>query len=108
MALGDIVDHFLDEHRLADARAAEQADLAALCIRRDQVDHLDAGDQNAAFGRLVDEFGGLGVDRRAADGVHRRSDEHTSELQSLMRISYAVFCLNKNKITHLHQYNTTT
>src|SRR3546814_7159590 len=28
-----------------------------------------------------------------------RSDEHTSELQSLMRISYAVFCLNKNKQT---------
>src|SRR3546814_8863987 len=26
----------------------------------------------------------------------RRSEEHTSELQSLMRISYAVFCLNKN------------
>src|SRR3546814_2925798 len=26
---------------------------------------------------------------------HRRSEEHTSELQSLMRISYAVFCLNK-------------
>src|SRR3546814_6933555 len=29
----------------------------------------------------------------------RRSEEHTSELQSLMRISYAVFCLNKQKIT---------
>src|SRR3546814_3316001 len=29
----------------------------------------------------------------------RRSDEHTSELQSLMRISYAVFCLKKKKIT---------
>src|SRR3546814_4156800 len=28
-------------------------------------------------------------------GVHRRSEEHTSELQSLMRISYAVFCLKK-------------
>src|SRR3546814_8928939 len=27
-----------------------------------------------------------------------RSEEHTSELQSLMRISYAVFCLKKNKI----------
>src|SRR3546814_7041716 len=27
----------------------------------------------------------------------RRSEEHTSELQSLMRISYAVFCLNKTK-----------
>src|SRR3546814_6245439 len=33
-----------------------------------------------------------------------RSEEHTSELQSLMRISYAVFCL-KNKITTLHTYN---
>src|SRR3546814_1989590 len=32
-----------------------------------------------------------------------RSEEHTSELQSLMRISYAVFCLKKkNKITHLN------
>src|SRR3546814_7418046 len=28
-------------------------------------------------------------------GTRRRSEEHTSELQSLMRISYAVFCLNK-------------
>src|SRR3546814_2370848 len=34
--------------------------------------------------------------------IHARSEEHTSELQSLMRISYAVFCLNKkiNKKTH--------
>src|SRR3546814_2205809 len=32
----------------------------------------------------------------------RRSEEHTSELQSLMRNSYAVFCLNKKKITHLN------
>src|SRR3546814_1958061 len=37
-------------------------------------------------------------------GIHRRSEEHTSELQSLMRNSYAVFCLkkknnNKNKQT---------
>src|SRR3546814_4492071 len=32
---------------------------------------------------------------------HSRSEEHTSELQSLMRISYAVFCLKKKKIqTH--------
>src|SRR3546814_4939452 len=29
------------------------------------------------------------------DGLQRRSEEHTSELQSLMRISYAVFCLKK-------------
>src|SRR3546814_1020729 len=31
-----------------------------------------------------------------------RSEEHTSELQSLMRISYAVFCLKKKKISHIH------
>src|SRR3546814_7564148 len=35
-----------------------------------------------------------------------RSEEHTSELQSLMRISYAVFCLKKKRI--YTQYNTTT
>src|SRR3546814_3346537 len=43
-----------------------------------------------------------------------RSEEHTSELQSLMRISYAVFCLKKKKknqkelhhtITHINPYN---
>src|SRR3546814_3567851 len=32
---------------------------------------------------------------RLAQSVFRRSEEHTSELQSLMRISYAVFCLKK-------------
>src|SRR3546814_10617755 len=31
--------------------------------------------------------------------LHSRSEEHTSELQSLMRISYAAFCLNKKKAT---------
>src|SRR3546814_4245967 len=36
----------------------------------------------------------------------KRSEEHTSELQSLMRISYAVFCLKKkNKRTHTHEPN---
>src|SRR3546814_8598356 len=33
----------------------------------------------------------------AATGPDARSEEHTSELQSLMRISYAVFCLKKKK-----------
>src|SRR3546814_2863011 len=32
-------------------------------------------------------------------GAMKRSEEHTSELQSLMRISYAVFCLKKKKIS---------
>src|SRR3546814_4385300 len=35
--------------------------------------------------------------RPAAGPFGQRSEEHTSELQSLMRISYAVFCLKKNK-----------
>src|SRR3546814_3074846 len=34
-----------------------------------------------------------------------RSDEHTSELQSLMRIPYAVFCLKKKKTKHSHHNN---
>src|SRR3546814_1885107 len=37
-----------------------------------------------------------GRDQRG-DGGEERSEEHTSELQSLMRISYAVFCLKKKK-----------
>src|SRR3546814_7205009 len=65
--------------------------------------------------------------RRRAGRPRRRSEEHTSELQSLMRISYAVFCLKKKikriykmhiqhtillNSTHLHymytiEYNTT-
>src|SRR3546814_1727966 len=36
-----------------------------------------------------------------------RSEEHTSELQSLMRISYAVFCLKKKKTKHKHTTPTT-
>src|SRR3546814_2287483 len=39
-------------------------------------------------------------------GTATRSEEHTSELQSLMRISYAVFCLKKKKIqTHNNNHN---
>src|SRR3546814_5570255 len=38
------------------------------------------------------------------EALHRlRSEEHTSELQSLMRISYAVFCLKKKKIKTHHE-----
>src|SRR3546814_1473345 len=36
-----------------------------------------------------------GRDRSVRSPIHSRSEEHTSELQSLMRISYAVFCLKK-------------
>src|SRR3546814_1860403 len=45
--------------------------------------------------------------RHRADGAdgRGRSEEHTSELQSLMRISYAVFCLKKTQITNKQQTN---
>src|SRR3546814_2030578 len=39
----------------------------------------------------------MGCAGHAPDPAKRRSEEHTSELQSLMRISYAVFCLTKKK-----------
>src|SRR3546814_236524 len=38
-----------------------------------------------------------GRDRGSRPDLHQRSEEHTSELQSLMRISYAVFCLKQKK-----------
>src|SRR3546814_8070404 len=43
---------------------------------------------------------------RVADDA-LRSEEHTSELQSLMRISYAVFCLKKQKRQHTHAQRAT-
>src|SRR3546814_6714902 len=45
------------------------------------------------------------VDEAERDFMFReeRSEEHTSELQSLMRISYAVFCLKKKNYTHIKQ-----
>src|SRR3546814_6000289 len=44
----------------------------------------------------------LVIERSHEIRAAERSEEHTSELQSLMRISYAVFCLKKKKNTH-HQ-----
>src|SRR3546814_12607223 len=55
-----------------------------LAVGRDQVDH-----GLAAVARFT-------VDVFEQQQAHRRSEEHTSELQSLMRISYAVFSLKKN------------
>src|SRR3546814_10489141 len=45
------------------------------------------------------ELGVMRVGRGVAGLEDDRSEEHTSELQSLMRISYAVFCLEKKKTT---------
>src|SRR3546814_8332557 len=47
-------------------------------------------------------FQGDAIEAGAEDA---RSEKHTSELQSLMRISYAVFCLKKKKKENKNQYN---
>ena len=69
--LGDVVDQLHDQHGLADAGTAEQADLAALEVGGQQIDDLDAGDQHLGLGRLVDEVRGRGMDRRGDRDVDR-------------------------------------
>src|SRR3546814_9481493 len=44
--------------------------------------------------------------RKGGSARSRRSEEHTSELQSLMRISYAVFCLKKKTTDKIRIYHT--
>src|SRR3546814_9119221 len=46
---------------------------------------------------------GAALFNRGSHFFHSRSEEHTSELQSLMRISYAVFCLKQKKHQSIHK-----
>ena len=81
MGLGDVVDQLLDEHRLADARAAEEADLAALGVRRQEIDDLDPGFEDLRLRRLLDIGRGRLVNgarrfvRDRARLVHRLADD---------------------------------
>src|SRR3546814_9035896 len=52
-------------------------------------------DYSLNMGALTGSIRGQGVSIASLAQPHNRSEEHTSELQSLMRISYAVFCLKK-------------
>src|SRR3546814_2795446 len=63
----------------------------------------DRGDRMRRY-----RWGALRRQRKNGSGFeeHVRSEEHTSELQSLMRISYAVFCLKKKKNKKQHDSNT--
>src|SRR3546814_1655558 len=54
---------------------------------------------------VMDPDGYVKIKDRSKDII--RSEEHTSELQSLMRISYAVFCLKKKKIRKHSKYLST-
>src|SRR3546814_6443508 len=69
--------------------------LAVIHLRLDRArNHIGVDESRLRMG-----VGRRGRARRVIDlqGNQRRSEEHTSELQSLMRISYAVFCLKKKK-----------
>ena len=74
MLLGDVVDQLHDDHGLADAGAAEQADLAALGVGRQQVDHLDAGLEHLRGRRQVLDVRGVAVDRPALLGLDRLAE----------------------------------
>src|SRR3546814_4477879 len=99
------------DDKLLDAPIRSRADFQAALERRATFS-LDA---SARLDMLVNWLNlALGV-RKTLDSfathwpqpVADRSEEHTSELQSLMRISYAVFCLNKKKhLTTNNKYHT--
>src|SRR3546814_9415928 len=83
----------VDEHRAIGADAAEAGIDVLLAVG-------EAAAAMATGAEQVTDRRGTAVcvaDRDAALAWLRRSEEHTSELQSLMRSSYAVFCLKKKK-----------
>src|SRR3546814_4276542 len=79
------------------------ADAAAELVKLRQAEHVGTVDHHGVGGRDVEaRLDDVGRQQDVVLAVvevghHRRSEEHTSELQSLMRISYAVFCLKKKK-----------
>src|SRR3546814_9835247 len=94
-------------------RRAPERDLHGLDHLLDVVTEIgeiglqEVGDEHRHVAGVGDEEGPVvDLDRVVGDAEqHGRSEEHTSELQSLMRISYAVFCLKKkkNKLTKHHK-----
>src|SRR3546814_6710388 len=82
--------HDIGEERLTaiDRRLARSMDADRLVTSTDRAPFQ----QSLRAGRL--QKLGIGI---AGINANDRSEEHTSELQSLMRISYAVFCLKKKK-----------
>src|SRR3546814_5833007 len=83
---------------------------AVLAIRNLSVEVAGAGNRvvrnlslDVHAGETVCVVGESGSGKSVSSlAVMGRSEEHTSELQSLMRISYAVFCLKKTKHTNTH------
>src|SRR3546814_2704025 len=73
-------------------------------------EHPHPAPQVRRLHRVVVDVPGHALRTRLGRGgqADRRSEEHTSELQSLMRISYAVFCLKKNNLYYLEISSHTT
>src|SRR3546814_5343974 len=94
----------LAQRCLAHLDAGQKIAIARGVIAVERIDDRDVDRLELVRRRLVD---GRGPDtEQGADLEDRnviRSEEHTSELQSLMRISYAVFCLKKKKVNQ-HRY----
>src|SRR3546814_4914324 len=87
-------EHGRQHHADTDQRAADLVHRFSRRFLWRQMFFLDqAFDIFDDHDRVIDEQ----ADRQ--DHAEQRSEEHTSELQSLMRISYAVFCLKKKKKT---------
>src|SRR3546814_1471055 len=84
----------------ADQAAGETEQPDALVLDQQAGVVVAAGqDRERALGQVG--FGEHRADDQRADRrLRSRSEEHTSELQSLMRISYAVFCLHKKNNKH--------
>src|SRR3546814_2318227 len=75
---------------------AEDVWVAALHLVADRAGDVVETEQAVVGRNLAMEYD---LEQQVAKLIADRSEEHTSELQSLMRISYAVFCLKKKK-TH--------
>ena len=90
MLLGDVVDQLHDENGLADAGAAEEADLAASGVRSQEVDDLDPGGECLDLGGLVHERRSFTVDAvlfLVADRAHlvnRLADDVQDAAQGLL------------------------
>src|SRR3546814_7782991 len=83
------------EDPAVEQRVAAAADKRGVVdIKSDQIGRRADGDPRLDAERLRAAGKRAGEEPRAD---RRRSEEHTSELQSLMRISYAVFCLKKKQ-----------
>src|SRR3546814_1939414 len=91
----DLVQQHLDEH--------QQAEVEPLRVEP----HPESEDVAVLLQSLQPLAGGRRGQPDLVGEVNRsdRSEEHTSELQSLMRISYAVFCLKKKNTTNEQSYN---